>query len=998
MNTIKPSLVISFIAAGMLCIVGSDAAAVEPPRNPVKTKGVNVLIIGHSLTHNLEALKMFAPGVGHSKHKQMLYSHLGAGIAYHYQTETNRWPPVSWRKRYFAPDKKWDALIMSARDAHWKGPQEVSSDEEYAPKFAAEAFKTNPQCQIFIYGNWPTPSESFEKPSFGRTEAHIERVGAAVDKAFPNAPRTRMMPCSLVIRELGRMAERGELPGVTSHFELFSDGDHPSAVAAYAVNALVMSMLYGEPPWNYPSDIYAKGPKGKRQSNARNIQVPEETAAVIKRVVWDILQTYPPAGMPPSLVIANRHLEPVIAGQSYKAELKALNAAGRCAWSIVKGTLPQGLSLSREGVLAGKSAAVGDHPLTIQLTDGKNSSERPLVLTVDQDTPPSIPSQPLRTAALDQYIMQPLKVQGGVGRITWSVSGGNLPYGIMLAPAGALVGSPGESGAFTFTIKAGDSFPGGPRSTERELTWTIGPATPETLGVRPLAVTGKPDDRTVVVDGKLDEPFWTRGQKIARKVKGTPTKQASFDAVWTYRRRGDRKVFGEKLILAFRVLDGPKGKTPRDGIHIFMDGNHDRTLIYSGDDTHFFVPRDHKGGWAQSLRGKVNWFSNARVQEIEGGYTMEISLGGNNYFGGEGNWLRFGPKGVYGLDVAVDEGDDNEVSQQVWRGDANDAEDTSHFGTIVLTGQSAVKPEQPKVSAKEPATNKKGTLAMSGIEILDESFREVLREDSVVRQICDGLQFTEGPVWIAGSKSLLFSDIPADTIYRWTQADGKSVFRRPSHNANGSTLDAKGRLLTCEHGSRTLTRTEASGQVVTIASSYQGRKLNSPNDVVVKSDGTIWFTDPPYGVARGLIEQKANHVFRLDKPGDEPVAVASDFDMPNGLCFSPDEKYLYIADSGARRHIRRLPVEKGNLLGKGEVFAVVSSGVPDGIRADAAGRVYSTAGDGVQVFDTKGKLIGKLRTPQAAANCCFGGVGNKTLFITARAGVFVVELSAAGAR
>ena len=124
---------------------------------------------------------------------------------------------------------------------------------------------------------------------------------------------------------------------------------------------------------------------------------------------------------------------------------------------------------------------------------------------------------------------------------------------------------------------------------------------------------------------------------------------------------------GCDLILAVKVLDGPKGKTPKDGIHIFIDGNHNGSAIYSGDDTHFFVPRNHKGGWAQSLRGKVNWFTDARVQEIEGGYTMEIRLGGNNYFGGEGNWLTFGAKGVYGFDVAVDEGDDEGISQQVWR-------------------------------------------------------------------------------------------------------------------------------------------------------------------------------------------------------------------------------------------------------------------------------------------------------------------------------------------
>ncbi len=541
-------------------------------------------------------------------------------------------------------------------------------------------------------------TEDFDKPSFGRSEAHIERVAAAVDKAFPQAPKTRLMPCSLLIRELGRMADRGELPGVASRFELFADGgDHPSRFAAYALNLLVMAMLYNESPLAYPYDIYDIDAQGRpiRGDVQRHIRVPQATAIVIKRVVWDILQTYPPAGMPLGLVIANRRLEPAIAGQPYKAQLKPLNAAGPCAWSIVKGTLPQGLSLSLDGVLAGQSAAPGNYPLTVRLTDGKRSCQRPLVLSVDRGAPPRIPDQPLETVALDQRVLQSLKIEGGAGHVAWSVSGGALPYGIRLSPAGMLVGSPGEQGAFSFKIKAEDAFPGGPRSAEKAFAWTIGPASPAALLVKRIDVTGKPDDKTVVIDGKLDEPFWKLDQAIEKKVKGTPTKRASFGLVWTHQPRGDQKLIGRQLVLAVKVLDGPKGKTPKDGIHIFLDGNHNRSVIYSGDDTHFFVPRNHQGGWAQSLRGKVNWFTDARVQEIAGGYTMEISLGGGEYFSGEGNWLPFGAKGVYGFDIGVDEGDGTGVSQQVWRGDANDAEDTSHFGTIVLTAQPAMTPQGP---------------------------------------------------------------------------------------------------------------------------------------------------------------------------------------------------------------------------------------------------------------------------------------------------------------
>ena len=717
----------SFLLGIILTVFGLSVVTIgrtraeADPSSPDKEKGLNVLIIGHSLTHDLRALSFFAPEIGHPDHQQTQYTILGAGVRYHYEHMTDE-----LREKYFGSGVKLDALIMSARD--------VNSDEDFAPKFAAEAFKGNPKCQVFIYGNWPTPGENLEKPTPGRTEAHIEKVGAAVDKAFPEAPKTRMMPCSLVFRELGRLADRGELPGVTSHYQLYSDGDHPSKVAAYAINLLVMCMLYNEPPWKYPTDIYAKTRTGNRIEDYRNIRVPEETAVVIKRVVWDVLQTYPPDGMPVSLVIADRHLEPVIAGQPYKAELKALNATGPCAWSITKGNLPKGLSLSKQGVISGKSTETGNHPVTITLTDGRKSFERDLVMSLNNDVLPAIPEQPLASVSLDEYVQHPLKAAGGVGAMTWSLSGGQLPHGIMLAPAGMLVGTPGEAGVFTFKIKAEDSYPTGSRAAEREFQWKIGPARPDTLQVKYVVAAGTdvthlpdihvdedikkfgiPAGSVIKIDGNLDEPFWKLDQPIEKKVKGTPTKKAVFAAVWTATSDGNGdpktiqpgklyvgttpgrawKLTGNDLVLAIKVLDGPKGKTPKDGVHVFIDGNHDKTLIYSSDDTHFFIPRDHKGGNAQTLCGKVNWFSDAKVQEIEGGYVMEIKLGGNNYFGGAGNWLSFGFKGVYGLDLAVDEGEEGNISQQVWRGDAKDDTDTSHFGTIVLSDQPAVAPEQP---------------------------------------------------------------------------------------------------------------------------------------------------------------------------------------------------------------------------------------------------------------------------------------------------------------
>lgn len=284
----------------------------------------------------------------------------------------------------------------------------------------------------------------------------------------------------------------------------------------------------------------------------------------------------------------------------------------------------------------------------------------------------------------------------------------------------------------------------------------------------------------------------------------------------------------------------------------------------------------------------------------------------------------------------------------------------------------------------------------SQFDIYDKDFRKVITKDSVLAEIASGMEFTEGPVWIEPEGRLLFSDIPADEMKAWSP-DKLETFRKPSGHANGNTLDRQGRLITCEHGNRRVSRTEADGEVVTLADSFNGKPLNSPNDVVVKSDGTIWFTDPPYGIKPEQIAQPHNYVFRLDPDGGL-TPVADDFDRPNGLCFSPDEKLLYVADSSDRKHIRMFEVAGDNTLRGGAVLATIDPGVPDGIRVDMRGRLYSTAGDGIWVITPEGILLGKILVPQTPANCTFGGPGRRTLYITAQHSVYAIELAATGAQ
>ena len=282
-------------------------------------------------------------------------------------------------------------------------------------------------------------------------------------------------------------------------------------------------------------------------------------------------------------------------------------------------------------------------------------------------------------------------------------------------------------------------------------------------------------------------------------------------------------------------------------------------------------------------------------------------------------------------------------------------------------------------------------------ESRSDAFGRIVGPDPRLRRIAEGHRFTEGPQWLAAEGCLIFSDIPAATVFRWSAAGGVTVFRRPSGGANGNTCDADGCVISCEHGSRTLTRRRPDGTTATLAATYQGRLLNSPNDVAVKRDGTIWFTDPPYGIKPEQKQQDAHYVFRLDPGSEEPVAVASDFGMPNGLCFSPDQAQLYVADSDtAIHHVRRFDVGGDNRLSGGEVFAVIEPGVPDGMRVDIDGHLFCTAGNGVQVFDPQGRLLGIIHTPAPASNCAFGGDGMRTLFITARTEVWAAELAVRG--
>ena len=276
------------------------------------------------------------------------------------------------------------------------------------------------------------------------------------------------------------------------------------------------------------------------------------------------------------------------------------------------------------------------------------------------------------------------------------------------------------------------------------------------------------------------------------------------------------------------------------------------------------------------------------------------------------------------------------------------------------------------------------------VEIRDRRFADVVGPALEFECLADGLEFTEGPVWDAARRRLIFSDIPAARIYEWSEAGGLKVFRDPSHKANGLALDREGRLLACEHATSRVTRLEADGRITVIADRHGGVELNSPNDIVVSSGGRIYFTDPSYGRMDyyGVAREEAlgyRGVYRVDPHGGAPVLLADDFAQPNGLCFSRDERRLYVNDT-ERMHIRAFDVRDDGSLAGGAVWAEVSGtgdGAPDGMKIDRDGHVYCCGPGGIHVFDHDARCLGVILVPTPVANFAWGDDDRRSLYMTA---------------
>ncbi|MCR9243809.1 MAG: SMP-30/gluconolactonase/LRE family protein [bacterium] len=285
------------------------------------------------------------------------------------------------------------------------------------------------------------------------------------------------------------------------------------------------------------------------------------------------------------------------------------------------------------------------------------------------------------------------------------------------------------------------------------------------------------------------------------------------------------------------------------------------------------------------------------------------------------------------------------------------------------------------------------TSATAQVEIHDPRGRELVVADAKIERLGAGMKFVEGPVWLPNERALVFSDIPRGKLMRWTAATGVAEWR-DSEQSNGNTLDREGRLLSCEHRARRIVRYGADGEPTVLLERFDGKRLNSPNDLAVRFDGSIWFTDPPYGLRGRAPEQPGNFVYRLEPKTGAVTVMQREFDKPNGICFAPDHVRIYIADSGEKQRVGAFAVQADGALSR-PLFWL--AGGADGMRCDRAGNLWRTTRSGVLVHSPRGELLATIRLPEVPANCAFGGADGKSLFVTARTSLYRVPVQITGA-
>ncbi|EGJ32436.1 MULTISPECIES: galactose-1-epimerase [Moorena] len=492
---------------------------------------------------------------------------------------------------------------------------------------------------------------------------------------------------------------------------------------------------------------------------------------------------------------------------------------------------------------------------------------------------------------------------------------------------------------------------------------------------------GYPGDLTVTAIYTLTNDNQLKLEMTATTNKPTPVNLVNH-SYWNLAGHGSGNILGQYLTInADRYTPTNEQRIPTGEIKSVKDTPYDFTQ-------------------PQLIGDGINQLRNTLKQNYPGGYDLNYVLNG------ESEKIKLAATVYEPKSGRVMELHSNQPGIQFFSGNLpklrtvgkGDVVYTNHQGLCLETQHfpdSVNQPNFPSVILHPGETYRH--LMVYKFYTKQNNLGEIIAPNTQVEKVAGGFKFTEGPVWHPDG-FLLFSDIPANTIYKWQPDQKTEIFRQPSGNANGNTLDRSGRLVTAEHSNRRLSLTQKDGKIITLASHYQGKRLNSPNDLAVKSDGSIYFTDPPYGIKSEQEELGFYGVYRLAPDGTLTLLV-DDFVRPNGIVFSPDETKLYVNDS-ERGHIRVFDVKPDGMLENGKLFAELKppskEGAADGMKVDIQGNVYSTGPGGVWIFDPSGNLLGIIEVPEAPANLAWGDSDYQTLYITARNSLYRIRLKIKG--
>ncbi len=623
---------------------------------------VRVFRLGNSHTNSIR--DEFLGVVGAAGHRNFVHDQHtvpGAPIWWLYDRD----PEDSVEKLKNNP---WDVVIFQTYNST------NETEKKAIVEYTRAAREGNPKVRVILYTIWPA-RENWDNPSYGRTEAWTEEVADRLRREFSGLD-VAVAPTSLIIRRISDLADQGLIPGMAGHNDLYQDAGHMGLYGGYAIGSCFTVMIFQESPIGYPHQMLEYGREGF--TDEVKFQVDPKAASAIQKIIWDVLAEYDQGGLDTGLWIRSGRMRPAIVGRRYDRQIPVASAAAEPEFKLVAGALPAGVSL-RDGRLVGTPTTSGLSRFTLRADDGKKTVEREMVLAVEKDLPLSIVDYSRRLAA-DDYVMDELKAKGAVGVARWKVVDGELPAGLTLKQGGLIMGTPAEEGEFELTVRAEDDHPDGPRSAEGTVTFTVGPPSEGTIRVptrEATTETGKPlgeqDLSSFSFDNVIED---SEGNVVARFAV------SAYKGDERYRKRHPDGY--KQLLVLVKVYEENAEGFPMESVHLYLDTNHNREVIYNSDDEHWCWRG--KPGPDHVRRVKVHCYRPTRLVrstygELDGGWMLGVTHAVPTGFGVH-HWSL---PVTYGFNLAVGSEKDPE-KRYYWRGDARSDKDTSVFGSILVKG------------------------------------------------------------------------------------------------------------------------------------------------------------------------------------------------------------------------------------------------------------------------------------------------------------------------